>query len=787
MSSLNNIKQLLANYSQASVRDISLSKLGNKYLPEVERRKAQDLANEQELSLSIPHIERVKRLIAEELEQISQEENAHLPVTSVFDALQAVKADRNVERDAGLRALRGQLEKMWKKDRTASISSSSYQSLTEHYKRNYPKSVVVDTLQKIGAAGYMTLEVSKLASIAEDIRSQEDYEQAILRHGLQGNSPNNVKARKFILAMVNVDSKRPFERPVGKRVLSRYKFSDPQVDESGNVLGGVDVGFLLQQYSDVGGNAAHSVGAAWYFSEPVEKSEIAIALESMEESNGEGLSEVQMQVFEDLKNYLKGALSSDSPDNTGARTALRDGLDYCRSEMPEAEFKKTGEIEYTVLVNGVRIGYVDVNRNPPLCFGPSGQEIDFGALFGRYEAALSKGSKSEEGAVDDDFERTAQIKLSRKAQSFGNKRTSYGFFVYLGDNQFEENAQEDGWDVNDPSESDALTDAAQKVEDNVLSWLNKYVGNVRSEGHNSRDELAGTIFVDVGSEGQKFIESVIEGGEPVSEGKGDLPFDATEGVEYKYAGIFNVYLDFMRDEEVDEVEAKKAQSEDEDEDEFDSEWGRFDSPLAKKLHEYAMESGEDDSVGDASEGAGWAGLFKAEKAILYIDTQGFISVDEFDDEASLMKHWEHLEKELNYDPFGEGEDEEDEGEEPAEEADPRQLDLKFSKKAQEEFEENEEEGFEEDEEEFQEPEEGDYVIQNDGAYVVGERTHLGDSSSDYEELIRLINEDMEKNKYYPNVWTLSDHGNVSLVTDFYEDVKKLQPKVEEAEVFDDED
>jgi hypothetical protein len=354
----------------------------------------------------------------------------------------------------------------------------------------------------------------------------------------------------------------------------------------------------------------------------------------------------------------------------------------------------------------------------------------------------------------------------------------------LGDNMFEENAREDGWEVNDPAEMDALTDAAQKVEDNVLAWLNKYVGDTHSEGYNTRNELSGLIYVDSGSDGQKFIESVIEGGEPVSEGKGDLPFDATEEVEDKYARLFNVYLDFMREgveseDLTDEKEAKKAQSfvdhgqyltleekkgglvltpteegkefaqelidngknvenfgiydmledffgngweslnpeevgaltegaliaqdverdedgnfvdvgtiywdsnymvqdcvaewakgnsvtwvgdsgskeakkaqsdepeDEEPEEEFDSEWGKFDSPLAKKLWEASLESGQDEELGSTTEAPGtWVALFKPEKAILYADTQGFISVDEFDDEESLIRHWQKLEKDL---------------------------------------------------------------------------------------------------------------------------------------------
>ncbi len=58
----------------------------------------------------------------------------------------------------------------------------------------------------------MSLEVSKLAALAQDISSQEDYERVILENGLQSNAPHCKKSRQFILALVNGDDERPFER-----------------------------------------------------------------------------------------------------------------------------------------------------------------------------------------------------------------------------------------------------------------------------------------------------------------------------------------------------------------------------------------------------------------------------------------------------------------------------------------------------------------------------------------------------------------------------------------------
>jgi hypothetical protein len=107
------------------------------------------------------------------------------------------------------------------------------------------------------------------------------------------------------------------------------------------------------------------------------------------------------------------------------------------------------------------------------------------------------------------------------------------------------------------------------------------------------------------------------------------------------------------EEDFEDREAKKVAQE-----EFDSNHGKFENELAKKLYEVSLESGQDEEVGDSSIST-WAALFKPELAILYEDSQGFITADEFEDEESLMKHWEMLEKELR---FEDAEDSEEDSE-----------------------------------------------------------------------------------------------------------------------------
>lgn len=60
-----------------------------------------------------------------------------------------------------------------------------------------------------------------------------------------------------------------------------------------------------------------------------------------------------------------------------------------------------------------------------------------------------------------------------------------------------------------------------------------------------------------------------------------------------------------------------------------------------------------------------------------------------------------------------------------------------------------------------EPDEGDYAIDSgNGVSIIGER-FLGY----YSEPRAFVKQHMREENYYPNVWTLSDHGNWHLVTD----------------------
>lgn len=589
-----NTKQLLANYSRVSVRDIDVGKLAGRYLPIVAQRKAQDLANEQEYRLNIPQLERTKRLVAEELEQLVREENSHLPVTSVFDALQAVKAHKDAERDAGLRAIRGQLEKMWRKDRTASISVATYEALADHYKKNYPRSAVVDVLKKIGQDGYMTLEVSKLASIASEVNSQADYEEAVLRNGLQGNSPNNVKARQFILALVNGEVDRLFERAA-----QSFEKRKPEILANVGDINYIDYGGLLVVDRGYGPEG-------WYIWPPDANPHL-------------DYKEWEVYMF---------PLDKIEEDSSWVTRHLKSIAETIGSTPEEVRsWLASDDLTERALGYDALIIYFGADKfsNPQQY---SAKEIH--ELFGEeYEEPESEDDEEEFG----DDEEDSGIKLSRKAQSF----VDHGQYLTL--------EEKNGGLVLTPTEegkefAQELIDNGKNVENfGIYDMLEDFFGN----GWESLNpEEVGAL-----TEGALIAQDVERDEDGNFVDVGTIYWDSNYMVQ-------DCVAEWAKGNSVTWVgdsgskEAKKAQSDEtEDEEEFDSEWGKFDSPLAKKLWEASLESGQDEELGSTTEAPGtWVALFKPEKAILYADTQGFISVDEFDDEESLMRHWQKLEKDL---------------------------------------------------------------------------------------------------------------------------------------------
>ena len=195
--------QDLADLSGREVHGIDVGRLAARFSQAVTERRAREEANANEVRLNVPMMQHVQQKLAEQLAAEADQVNGNLPIASVFDAYQIVKARKDLDRDPGLRALYGHLESLWKKERTGSLTANGYLRLHDHYARRYPKSAAVEVIEEIGRRGYATLPLSDLTRIASTIETQEDFDRAMVYHGLNGPQPHQVKARRFILALLN--------------------------------------------------------------------------------------------------------------------------------------------------------------------------------------------------------------------------------------------------------------------------------------------------------------------------------------------------------------------------------------------------------------------------------------------------------------------------------------------------------------------------------------------------------------------------------------------------------
>ncbi|NCU27468.1 hypothetical protein EOM86_12255 [Candidatus Nomurabacteria bacterium] len=115
----------------------------------------------------------------------------------------------------------------------------------------------------------------------------------------------------------------------------------------------------------------------------------------------------------------------------------------------------------------------------------------------------------------------------------GNLLATCGFAIDMDNDEIlEENAGEDGITL----DWDKLSEDASVIESRMLKWLDYRYGTARDEGHNSNDELVGTLFV---YRNVDEINKVIEHGEPMRQSSGSWiePDNLWEGLHYP--GLWN--------------------------------------------------------------------------------------------------------------------------------------------------------------------------------------------------------------------------------------------------------
>jgi len=127
------------------------------------------------------------------------------PIVSRFDAFSVIKdASKQISNDIGIKRFATHLERLWHQEPLGTISAGTLTRLRDHYQYNNPNSRVAEVIDTvIPKVSFNTLPVAKLVRIASEIKSQEDYDVAIMRNGLQSDAPAHVRARTFIRALLN--------------------------------------------------------------------------------------------------------------------------------------------------------------------------------------------------------------------------------------------------------------------------------------------------------------------------------------------------------------------------------------------------------------------------------------------------------------------------------------------------------------------------------------------------------------------------------------------------------
>jgi hypothetical protein len=185
--------------------DFNYERLANRFGQDVVKRRQAEANYKEDYENHVDYKSLVtaRNKLAEELEKESESINGSLPICSVVEALQIIKKANSNRFDIGINNLQTYFENIWRKNKNAVVNASEFLQIKDHFSRNYPKSRVASVIDKIGSEGYFSLPVRDLIDIASRIASQDDYEFECRRAHLDGNSPNQKKAREFILAVVN--------------------------------------------------------------------------------------------------------------------------------------------------------------------------------------------------------------------------------------------------------------------------------------------------------------------------------------------------------------------------------------------------------------------------------------------------------------------------------------------------------------------------------------------------------------------------------------------------------
>lgn len=152
------------------------------------------------MSTNLPFVEALKRKVSKLVSGPDQ----NLPIITRFDLYQGVrKIAERTAKDTGLQRLSTMLEKNWHDDPMGTLTYSQVSGLVKHMKDQFPRSVAADAIEaECTRVGLHKLPVAKLARIAKNINSQEDYDSVIESSGYAGDRPEQIRARALVRSLV---------------------------------------------------------------------------------------------------------------------------------------------------------------------------------------------------------------------------------------------------------------------------------------------------------------------------------------------------------------------------------------------------------------------------------------------------------------------------------------------------------------------------------------------------------------------------------------------------------
>lgn len=408
----NQTKQALANLSGKPVNDISMARLAPMFAKTVVNRRRAELQSEFEESVPKVFIDHLRAKASKLLEKEAENTGSNLPVSSVFDALQIVKQSKLAATDAGVRAWKGMLESMWKKNRTANITAESFMRFRDYFTSNFPKSAVSEVFEEIGAKGYAALPISDLLRIASRIHSQEDFEYEIMKAGLMTKQPHHVKARNFILAAVNGDLEEEDEDSYGMDaadwLVNRIKFDGTDEDfrkknppprrkdvkarkramgvyEESGMVSPPDDGALLEslsQWHSGMGDPIYQLSFHWFAGHPVGIETVEKALFGLKGlSNDPNLSEEEYaSLIETIQGVEDAVYSGEHFDDFLRVEASRKRADFME---PQVEYGKWALVEDDEESRWVPGEYA----NDAGVIGPTGKVVEIRMGWGAHYSA----------------------------------------------------------------------------------------------------------------------------------------------------------------------------------------------------------------------------------------------------------------------------------------------------------------------------------------------------------------------------------------------------------------